>query len=74
MLLNMFKDNNKNTRTPLSTVSTVDFEQLNVSWEEGGNNWTVTRASNFVDATAMFFEYAICYQLLIYGFVILFFS
>ena len=38
----MFKFNNKNTRTtsivfivtPLSSVSTVDFEQVNVSWVE----------------------------------------
>ena len=31
----MFKVNNKNTRTyftPFSSVSIVDFEQLNISW------------------------------------------
>ena len=30
---NIFKVNNKSTRTTSSSVSVVEFEQVNVSWE-----------------------------------------
>ena len=53
----MCKVNNKNTRmtsmTYFSTVSTVDFEQVNVSWDVSEktdlliNNFEISRSSHY---------------------------
>ena len=53
----MFKVNNKNTRktslTPFSSVSIVDFEQVNVSWDVSEksqflpNNFEISRSSYY---------------------------